>query len=294
MPLSSLKRLARRVARRLNRAKTVSTAATEPRTALHPVYETRTPSPQTIADIFGPSWKSRLPNVESSGEADMFNDPRVAWLAKVFPGGLAGKSVCEIGPFEGYQTYDFARMGVRDLTSVEANTFNYLKCLCLKEICDFDAKFVLGDGMSFLKDSPRKYDLIFASGVLYHLQDPFEFLRAAMQRSDNLFLWTHYYDTDRIAAHPKVSQYFVPSHDRISTIDGQDYRLHARSYKIGDYLTNIPAYWEGGLKDLTYWIEKDQMLDFLRKNGFGQIKIHADAHLEGMPVLSLFASRDTT
>ena len=79
-------------------------------------YETRPPSSQTIADIFQNTWKSRLPNVEISGNIEMFRDPRVIWLAGALPGGLAGKTVCEIGPFEGYQTLGRSQQGVAAIT----------------------------------------------------------------------------------------------------------------------------------------------------------------------------------
>ncbi len=37
-----------------------------------------------------------------------------------------------------------------------------------------------------------RYDLIVASGVLYHLRDPLSFLERAAAATDALFLWTHY------------------------------------------------------------------------------------------------------
>jgi hypothetical protein len=261
------------------------------RAAIRPRYETRVPSPQTIADIFKNNWKSKLPNVEQSGDAVMFDDARVAWLANTLPGGLAGLNLCEIGPFEGYQTLALAQTGAASVTSVEANTFNFMKCLCLKEIVKFEADFELGDGLAYLKTTPKRFDLIFASGVLYHLQDPLAFLRAAMEKTDHLYLWTHYFQADRIGKHPKVARHFKPRLDRLHVENGQEVRLHARSYRIGNYLRNIPAYWEGGQQDITYWLEKEQLIGFLHLHGFTDIKLHADSDLAGMPVLSLCASR---
>ena len=257
-------------------------------------YETRTPSAQTIADIFEDTWKSRLPNVETSGTVEMFGDRRVDWLAKTLPGGLTGKSVCEIGPFEGYQTLGLSQQGVASITSVEANSFNFLKCLCLKEICKFDATFEFGDGLGFLRETPQHFDLIFASGVLYHLQTPFEFLSAAMAKSDHIYLWTHYYDAEVISAHPTVAQHFVPTLDQEFDGDDHSYKMFARSYMIRNYQTSIPAYWEGGLQDITFWVEKEALLDHLRRGGFDNIHIHADTAGKGMPIISLCASRSAS
>ncbi|QYZ71413.1 class I SAM-dependent methyltransferase [Neotabrizicola shimadae] len=222
----------------------------------------------------------------------MFDDARIAWVAGELPGGLAGRSVCEIGPFEGYQTRLLKAHGAGEVTSVEANTFNYLKCLCVREIYGFDADYLLGDGPGYLAACDRRFDLIFASGVLYHMQDPLGFLSAAAARTDHLFLWTHHFRPELLAQGHAQAQHFRPAQDRQKDWRGRSVRLHARSYRIADYRTNIPAYWEGGQEDLTFWLEREDLLAVLADLGLTRIRIGFDGEMEGaLPVLSLLASR---
>lgn len=63
---------------------------------------------------------------------------------------------------------------------------------------------------------------------------------------------------------------------------------------IRNYQTSIPAYWEGGLQDITFWVEKEALLDHLRRGGFDNIHIHADTAGKGMPIISLCASRSAS
>ena len=123
------------------------------------------------------------------------------------------------------------------------------------------------------------------------MQEPFEFLNAAMARADHLYLWTHYFDKGVISAHPTVARHFVRKLDRSFDAGERSYRMHARSYLVPEYKGNITGYWEGGLEQITYWIEQDALLDHLRRGGFEDIRIHADTVGDGMPILSLCASR---
>jgi hypothetical protein len=65
------------------------------------------------------------------------------------------------------------RMNAKKIVSIEANTRAFLKCLCIKEIFNLDCvKFKLGDFIQFLEKTNSKFDLVFASGVLYHMLEP--------------------------------------------------------------------------------------------------------------------------
>ena len=51
----------------------------------------------------------------------------------------------ELGPFEAYNTFHLAQKGAYPLIAVEGNKINFLKCLAVKEILDFNCRFKLGD-----------------------------------------------------------------------------------------------------------------------------------------------------
>src|ERR1700687_1688382 len=112
-------------------------------TSIKPYYERRAPTAQNIADLFAGNWKALLPRGITSGAAPMFEDSRPAWAAAGIPGGFHGKTVLELGPFEAYQTYRLLHEGARRVVSVEANSVNFLKCLCVKEMYNLGAAHFL-------------------------------------------------------------------------------------------------------------------------------------------------------
>lgn len=258
-------------------------------------YERRAPSLQTMADVFAGSWKSRLPGVESTGDAAMFSDARIQWLDSVCDGrGLVGKSALELGPFEGYQSLALKKSGIRDLVSIEANTINFLKCLVVKSMYNIDVDFRLGDATKYLESAGRKFDLVFASGILYHLQEPVKFLELACNTAAELYIWSHYWSGAIDSLRNGQERHFVPGRNKSVEVCGRKCTLHARSYLINKYEENIPMYWEGGPEDITYWLAKEDILFVLESFGFRNVKIHADTELNGLPVISLYASRGPT
>ena len=262
---------------------------------IRPYYERRPPSEQNVADLFHGSWKSRLPHELVSGTAPMFDDGRPAWAASVIPGGFAGKDVLELGPFEGYQTYGIARAGARRIVAVEANSMNFLKCLCVKELYGLDvAQFLFGDIAAYAAACADRFDVVWASGILYHLQNPTDFITHLPRLAPYAYIWTHYYDSRAMAALDEVQRrHFVPAADVVRRYGTRDVVLHARSYMIPDYGNSVPMYWEGGLDDLTYWLEKDDIVWLFERTGMTIVQIEFDdARINGLPAFGLLARRD--
>jgi tetratricopeptide (TPR) repeat protein len=266
-----------------------SAAAAE--NALRPAYERRPPSAQTIIDIFGSSWKSALPGEANSGRERMFDDRRPAWFASQLPGGLHFKSILELGPFEGYQTYLLDQLGAREIVSVEGNTFNFLKCLCLKELYGLCSRLHLGDLQAFLDSCDRRFDAVFASGVLYHMQTPVHFIERATRLADHLYLWTHYYDASIARLTNGQEKHFVPEKNIRTVVGDRELVLYARSYLMQDYRNNIPRYWEGGQEDLTYWLAKDDLFAVIRAQNFEIAAVESEGNVNGLPCISLYARR---
>lgn len=256
-------------------------------------YEARRPSSQTVVDIFKGTWKSKLPEgLQSGGKEPMFEDKRPAWFNGVMPGGFDGKSVLELGPFEGYQTVAMERLGA-EVTSVEGNSINFLKCLCLKEALGLKARMLMGDIIQQLAVDAR-YDVVWASGVLYHLQDPIRMIELSCARADAIYVWTHYYDGDLLrAAERQQRAHFVPKLDRKADFRGRTITLHARHYLIDDYEDNIPLHWEGGPANLTYWMELPDIEDVFERCGFSLVRHFLGALCNGLPVVSFAAHRKT-
>ncbi|MEV0678224.1 DUF1698 domain-containing protein [Actinosynnema sp. NPDC050436] len=152
------------------------------------------PSPQVAVDLFAGTWSSALPlDGVTSGPVPLFADARVAWALEHL-GPVAGRSVLELGPLEAGHTYQLTKAGA-SVVAIEAQTTAYLKCLVVKELLGITgARFLLGDFLEHMRVTPDRYDVCFASGVLYHLRSPVEALALAARVSSRLVLWTHYYD----------------------------------------------------------------------------------------------------
>jgi Protein of unknown function (DUF1698) len=227
--------------------------------------------------------------VSEPGPAALFEDGRMDWVASQI-GGFSGKNILELGPLEGAHSYMLQKGGARSVVAIEANTRAFMKCLCVKEVFNLDrVQFKLGDFVSYLDKTVDKYDLVVASGILYHLTNPVHLLERVAAVSDGIFLWTHYYDQQLIEASREWSRYFAAPHAiQVSDFKGVGAR---RSYK--DALD-----WQGfagGSAEHAIWLGKDTILAVLKRAGYDQIQVtleHPD-HPNG-PAFALLAKRSKT
>jgi hypothetical protein len=139
--------------------------------------------------------------------------------------------------------------------------------------------------VEFLKAHPStRWDFVLASGVLYHMLDPFELLGLMARATDRLAIWTHYFDEAILMSPPMARQFASPA---VPVRVGDDeYVLHGRAY--GEALE-----WGGfcgGPAVSANWIERAHPMHHLGQLGFDRIDITFDEpdHRNG-PSLLLFA-----
>ena len=223
------------------------------------------PTDQASLDIFKDKWASSMP-AESGlvgGTLDHFNDARVPWADSILK--LRGKRILELGPYEAYNTYQFEKAGAVHVTAIESSIENFLKCLVIKNIFDLNAKFLHGDFEIYEPDV--LFDIVWASGVLYHLVKPVEFLERIAPWSNNVFLWTQYFDASILGPSHGGSGNFNAANDKVVTFRGRDIRLHWRSYMENADATNF----SGGSEQYSYWLELDDIMLIFREMGFASI-----------------------
>lgn len=256
-------------------------------TAILSSYVHSSPSPQNAADIFRGEWSSRLP-IESleSGSIDLFQDPRIEWAAEQL-GGFEGKTVLDLGPLEGGHAFMFQRMGAAEVVSVEANTRAYLKCLVAKELLDLRrTRFLCGDFVEYLREGPRRFDVVNASGVLYHMQEPVELIALACGAGDAVNVWTHYYDEGLLRASPHLRGRLAAGVQ--AEHGGFRYTKHRQRY--GQALG-----WKGFCgagAEFSYWMSREDILGAFRHFGMTDVRVAFDepGHQNG-PSFALTASR---
>jgi SAM-dependent methyltransferase len=262
-------------------------------TALRTRYCAEPPSAQTALDIFKGTWKSALPRALKLGtgsEESFFADPRVAWVKSLLPNGFTGFDILELGPFEGYDSYLFTTLGARQVTAIEANNINFLKCLLLKDTLGLDIRFLHGDAFEYLRATDKRYDIVWASGILYHSERPIDLLMQIARRTDRIFIWTHYF-ADTLLTDPNNRHYFEPEKNRQRIFDDQTYTLHYRSYRMDDRPDGLPLHYEGGLRPYSYWMSRADIENILKSMGFTTLRAQPTGELSGMPFIGLLAER---
>jgi hypothetical protein len=249
-------------------------------------YDDRLPADQNAIDMLD-GWTSAFPNGLEAGRLPLFADGRIEWGLNEF-GPLEGKTVLEIGPLEGMHSYMINQRQPASLLSIEANRLCFLRCLVAKEILGMDrTHFMLGDAMAWMAEREDRYDLLFASGVLYHMAQPVEFLRLASLRTDALFLWTHFYLDEGETAADGWRQ-ALTGRVVVEELEGVPVRCYERSYRHAEEKSTFC----GGPRDRHYWIHRADLLALLAALGFTSIEIMGEEtdHIGG-PCFSLLARR---
>ena len=235
------------------------------------LFATEAPNPQATIDIFADQWITAFPPElgVTAGHVNHFDpqvDPRVSWVQAQLPQGLTDMSVLELGPFEGYQTALLEQAGATSVLAVEGSQTAYLKCLIVKELLGLHASFLYGDALKFLAETNNPYDIVWASGILYHQSDPIGLLEGIADHTDRVFLHTHYFDPS-IALPPIVANKMNPKGDVHLTWRGRMIHLHCYDY-ADSTITNKFA---GGPRQFALWMEKDDIEFILTTLGFSDI-----------------------
>ncbi len=274
--------LAREIAELRDR---LSAAARNPpdATSILDAYVTSPPSREAAFRIFDGQWSCSVPGY-GLGAVPQFDDDSIRWLEQQC-GGFKGKRILELGSLEGGHTYMLSRAGAAAITSIEANTNAFLKCLIVQNALKFNADFILGDFRPYLDTCTDTYDLLLASGVLYHMMEPMKLLQDMANVSRSIYIWTHYYDADVILNREDLKKKFE-SDPRVQHFGGREIISYKQSYLEA-------LQWKGfcgGSGATSYWMTKESILGVLAGLGF-QVVIGKDFQHYNGPAIMLFASR---
>jgi hypothetical protein len=212
-------------------------------------------------------------------------DIRPQWSAEVFP-GFSQFDVIELGPQDGFGTAGLEAFGVGSITSIEANTDSFLRCLILKNTLGLRATFLLGDFLKFLQAPGVSASLIYGSGVLYHLADPVGFLLRCGEVSKHIYLWTFHYVEERIRAHPYESQCFAGRADH--RVAGETFTYFRRFYSPDIRLAST---YSGGVGAFANWMTLADIERALALAGY-RIKRRVEDRFNDIPAMNLWALQD--
>ena len=220
------------------------------------------PSDQNSIDCFKNLWYSSFPSIFnlSAGDHKLFFDARLEWAFTKIK-SKSDWDVLELGPLEGGHSYWLEKnTNVRSVTAIEANQLCWLKCLVTKEVVDLKkTKYLLGDFIEFLKDTKKRYDLILALGVLYHMKNPLELIKRIAETTERAVIWTQFADKDKQKEWQK------------KTVRYQDLKIngYVNDYGSGNSLSKFI----GGLDNYSVWMTKEDILSALKLCGFTGIEV---------------------
>ena len=108
-------------------------------------------------------------------------------------GSLKGKRVLDLGCLEGGYCAAFAKMGAARVVGVDVRPKNLERAALVKHCLKLgNVDLRLADVRHVNRRYFGEFEIVFAAGILYHLDDPYSFLRSAAEMTlDVLFLDTH-------------------------------------------------------------------------------------------------------
>jgi 2-polyprenyl-3-methyl-5-hydroxy-6-metoxy-1,4-benzoquinol methylase len=203
-------------------------------------------------------------------------DPRPQMVSDAF-GDIAGWSVLELGSLDGAHAYQLEQRGAH-VIGIEANVATFQRLLAVKNALQLHAQFLLGDFLAFLQKTQMRFDLILASGVLYHIPDPIELLYQSALHSGRVFLWTHYLT-------PGASAAWGADAKRV-------YRRHGVecTYHRYDYVEDSSRQFSG-TDSYCFRLLKDDIVAALRCFGLAKMEIRDDRGHRNGPAMSVVAYR---
>jgi len=116
--------------------------------------------------------------------------------------------------------------------------------------------------------------------------NPMEVIALIAGRTDRLYLWTHYYDAERVKANRNVAPTMGAPHR--AEYGGFSHDLYPHSYQ-GTLDLNL---FLGGPAAGSHWLTRADLLNGLRHFGFNDLRIgHDTPDHPGGPAISIAARR---
>ena len=216
-------------------------------------------------------WATRfwIDGIPYGGPHDLSRDPRLV-MAETAIGGFQGKRVLELGALEGGHSIDLARRGAT-VVAIEGRQANYERARWVASRLGVESiRFVMADVRKADLAAYGAFDLILASGLLYHLDRPWELLARLAPIAPSIYMWTHYVGD-------------VDAGDRVSVGGEEIAGTFRREYGLADPLS--------GLQPTSFWPTRAGLDAMLRLTGWTVVAADAQpAHQDG-PAITLVARR---
>jgi 2-polyprenyl-3-methyl-5-hydroxy-6-metoxy-1,4-benzoquinol methylase len=181
-------------------------------------------------------------------------------LRVIYPEGLQGRSIVDIGCLEGGFATEFARLGMIS-TGIEVRDSNFQNCLKVKAGTNLpNLNFIRDDATNIANYGP--FDAVFVCGLLYHLDRPKQFLADVARVCRRVvILETHIARTELT---PSVATYHLSEVMENEGLPGRWYPEY--DVPTPDQLERLK--WASWSNDRSFWIQKEYLLQLLKDLGF--------------------------
>lgn len=212
-------------------------------------------------------------------------------LETAFPGDKSQLRLADIGCLEGGYAVEFARMGFQVL-GVEIRELNIAACNYAKSKVDLpNLEFVQDNALNIANHGV--FDAVFCCGLLYHLDQPKQFLKTLSSVTTKVLILQTQFSTitptdarlklptrvrwvvDRVLRKP------VPTHFTLSAPSEHE-GLAGRWYKefsTRTFSKRETAKWSSWDNHQSFWIQREYLLGALQEVGFDVVLEQFD-HLE--------------
>jgi hypothetical protein len=244
------------------------------------------PSQSNALELFNDEWTCTLPGLGGPGRSALFEDARMVWAESQI-GSFAGKRILECGPLEGAHSFMMSIRGAASILAIEANTRAFLRCLVVKNIYSLhNTTFLLGDFTKYISKGTGRFDVVVANGILYHMKSPHVVLADILRNTDQVVMWTHYFDKEIISGNDGLRHKFSEE-----PLELNDWHIPIKLYKQSYFADTQRSDFCGGAESYSYWIPKQDMLAIFEHFGFSvTIGFETPHHPHG-PCYQLIAER---
>jgi len=186
-------------------------------------------------------------------------------LEVVFPGDRTNIRLADLGCLEGGYAVEFARMGFQ-VVGVEVRDSNLVACEYVKARTNLP-------NLSFVKDDANNiaslgtFDVVFCSGLLYHMDKPKSFLALLSSVTSKLLIvQTHFADAVRDAI--AVNKFGLSGLDVDEGLPGRWFTEFASD---ADFSNREGAKWAAWENRRSFWIQREYLLQSLLDVGFDTV-----------------------
>jgi SAM-dependent methyltransferase len=206
-------------------------------------------------------------------------DVRVKAVVDACGGSLAGRTVVDLGCLEGGFTLAFARLGADESVGIEARAVSHRRCELARQLIGLrNARFVHGDIKEELARCGRRFDVVFAAGILYHVADPWVLLRSIAGSCRRVALIDTHVADPRTPSH-SCSQELVDVSTDCGTWRGRRFAEYSAAC---DERAREELLWAAWSNTESFWPLEEDLVAMMRAAGFARVtRLAPDPQLSG-------------